>query len=182
MDCQRPAWLPPRILIRPNPYFVSRMVWAAWVFLAFNLYIICTDLTEFNCLAHFSENWGYIILSPIISLNLLAFLFGRILDAHLGKTVEHLFPIIFAYEPPRCLEGRYCYEDAIYLTIGTSLLSFLLSLWAGYRDSCKAANGGGRWLGICLFFKKKKIPLIWPMLSLEVIISWTPSEFYLRAN
>ena len=124
-------------------------------FLALNININCTGLTEFNCLAHFSENWGYILLSPIFSLNLLSFLFGRTLDAHAGsKAIEDLFPTIFlTYGPPRCLEGRDCYVDAIYLTIGTSLLSFFLSFLAGYRDSCKAANGGGRWFRLCFFFK-----------------------------
>ena len=149
MDCERLTWLRSWILIRPNPYFVSRMVRVAWVFLAFIVYIICTDPMEFNCLAHFSENWGYIILSPMISLNILSFLFGRILDAHAGKALEDLFTIttLFTYEPPRCLEGRDCYVDAIYLTICISLLSFFLSLWAGYRDSCKATNSGGKWSG-----------------------------------
>ena len=30
--------------------------------------------------------------------------------------------------------------DAIYLTIGTTLFAFLLSLWAGYRDSRRTAK------------------------------------------
>ena len=111
-------------------------------FLAFNIYIyFVTDLTKYNCLAHFSENWGYICISPILSVNLLSFLFGWSLDAHAGKAVEDLSLTVFlADELPRCLQGRDCYVDAIYLTIGTSLLSFFLSLWAGYRDSCKAAK------------------------------------------
>lgn len=32
--------------------------------------------------------------------------------------------------------------NAIYLTIGTSFLAFFLSLWAGYRDSCRDKNEG----------------------------------------
>ena len=111
-------------------------------FLTFKIYIICTYLTANQLYsAHFSENWGYIVISPILSLNLLSFVFGRTLDAHAGGTVEDLLPTTFlAYGPPRCLQGRDCYVDAIYLTIGTSLLSFFLSLWAGYRDSRKAAK------------------------------------------
>lgn len=102
-----------------------------------------TNVTEFatTFVAHFSENWGYICISPIFSINILAFLFGQILDAHAGKIVEDLSPTVF-YGPPRCLEGRDCYVDAIYLTIGAVLLSFFLSIWAGYRDSCKAALNG----------------------------------------
>jgi len=103
--------------------------------------LIPTVCLEWFGLPHFSENWGYIVIAPIFSLNLLSFLFGRTLDAHAGRTVENLFPTtLLAYGPPRCLQGRDCYVDAIYLTIGTSLLSFFLSIWAGYRDSRKAAK------------------------------------------
>ena len=111
-------------------------------FLAIKIYIILYRPNgNSTCLAHFSENWGYICLSPIFSVNLLSFLFGRTLDAHAGKTVEGLFStMFFTYEAPRCLQGRDCYVDAIYLTIGASLLSFFLSIWAGYRDSCKAGK------------------------------------------
>jgi hypothetical protein len=120
--------------------------------LALNIYIIIICNTDPNNLlsAHFSENWGYIYLSSIFSLNLLSFLFGRTLDAHAGKKpLNNLFPtpttttttfLLDAHGPSRCLQGRDCYVDAIYLTIGTSLLSFFLSLWAGYRDSWKAGK------------------------------------------
>lgn len=83
-------------------------------------------------------------IAPIISVNILSFLFGRSLDAHAGKPIEDHLLTTFLGDGPRCLQGRDCYLEAIYLTIGTSLLSSFLSLWAGYRDSCKAANGGGR--------------------------------------
>ena len=93
--------------------------------------------------AHFSENWGYICISPLFSANLLSFLFGQTLDAHGNKSLKDLLPSAFhVYGPPRCLQGRDCYVDAIYLTIGATFLSLLLSLWAGYRDSWKITNGG----------------------------------------
>ena len=81
-------------------------------------------------------------MAPIISVNVLSYLFGRTLDAHAGsKIVEDLLLTrSLADGAPRCLQGRDCYVNAIYLTIGTSLFSFLLSLWAGYRDSFKAAR------------------------------------------
>jgi len=104
--------------------------------------LIPTLCLEWFGMPHFSENWGYMAISPIPSLNLLSFLFGRTLDAHAGRTVDDLFPTttFLAYGPPRCLQGRDCYVDAIYLTIGTSLLSSFLCFWAGYRDSRKAAK------------------------------------------
>jgi len=90
--------------------------------------IVCL---EWFGLPHFSENWGFICVSPAFSSSLLSFLFGRSLDAH-GKD-----PLPSAFEPPRCLQGRACYVDAISWTIGAAILSLLLSLWAGYRDSVK---------------------------------------------
>ncbi|KAF8812663.1 MFS general substrate transporter [Phlegmacium glaucopus] len=107
--------------------------------------LLPTVSLEWFGLPHFSENWGYLCISPVFSANLLAFLFGRILDAHRDKSFQDLSPSAFhAYGgPPRCLQGRDCYVDAIYLTIGATFLSLLISLWAGYRDSQKADNGGG---------------------------------------
>ena len=59
----------------------------------------------------------------------------------MGKIVKDLFLTMFLADgEPRCLQGRDCYVDAIYLTIGTSILSLFFSLWAGYRDSRKAAK------------------------------------------
>jgi len=105
--------------------------------------LIPTVCLEWFGLPHFSENWGYLFMSPFFSINLLSFLFGQSLDAHDDKSVEDLLPPAFrTYSAPRCLQGRDCYVDAIYLTIGTTFLSFLLSLWAGYRDNWKAANRG----------------------------------------
>jgi len=107
---------------------------------------IPTVCLEWFGLPHFSENWGYICISPIVSANILSFLFGQSLDAHAGNIVQDqvFSPGFLAYGPPRCLQGRDCYVDAIYLTIGASLLSFFLSLWAGFRDSWKKTiNGGG---------------------------------------
>ncbi|KAF8812677.1 MFS general substrate transporter [Phlegmacium glaucopus] len=100
--------------------------------------LIPTVSQEWFGLPHFSENLAYVAISPVFSANLLGFFFGRILDAHRDKTVrDHSYG-----EPPQCLRGRDCYVDAIYLAIGATFLSLLISLWAGYRDSQKADNGG----------------------------------------
>ena len=86
-------------------------------------------------------------MSPAFSSSLLSFLFGRSLDAHGNKTTkEDLLPSAF-FEPPRCLQGRACYVDAISWTIGAAILSLLLSLWAGYRDSVKVKKNGDDILG-----------------------------------
>ena len=84
-------------------------------------------------------------MSPAFSSSLLSFLFGRSLDAHGSKITEDLLPS--AFEPPRCLQGRACYVDAISWTIGAAILSLLLSLWAGYRDSVKVKKNGDDMVG-----------------------------------
>ena len=91
--------------------------------------------------AHFSENWGYLSLSPIGAGNLFSLIFGRNLDAHRSSPVLDAMnlPPIHGYSAPQCLLGLYCYRDTIYLTMFATFLAILLSIWAGYRDTLKIA-------------------------------------------
>ena len=91
--------------------------------------------------AHFSENWGYLALSPILAGNLFSLIFGRNLDAHSPPSHDALLNPhpIHVYTAPECLLGRNCYLDTIYLTIIATFLGILLSIWAGYRDRLKIA-------------------------------------------
>lgn len=95
--------------------------------------------------AHFSENWGYLSMSPMVSGNLFSIIFGRNFDAHEGVQTEVIpspsasLKLIHDSDPTtsadlRCIQGLECYVDTIYLTIGVALLSILLSVWAGWRD------------------------------------------------
>jgi hypothetical protein len=86
--------------------------------------------------AHFSENWGYLSMSPMVAGNLFSIVFGRNLDAHEGAREE---PSIAspAFATPQCLRGLQCYVATLYLTAGATFLSILLSIWAGYRDRQK---------------------------------------------
>ena len=93
--------------------------------------------------AHFSENWGYISLSPIVAGNLFSLIFGRNLDAHSSSPAHDALlnspPPIHVYSAPQCLLGLHCYLDTIYLTTFATFLAILLSIWAGYRDRRKIA-------------------------------------------
>ncbi|EDQ98764.1 uncharacterized protein LACBIDRAFT_192361 [Laccaria bicolor S238N-H82] len=80
-----------------------------------------TVCLEWFGMPHFSENWGYLSLSPMAAGNLFSLVFGRNLDAHEAS-------------PSQCGQGLECYVATIYLTIGATFLSILLSLWAGWRD------------------------------------------------
>ena len=100
--------------------------------------------------AHFSENWGYLSLSPMAGGNLFSIVFGRNLDKH---DVTNANDQAAPFAAPRCLLGLECYVDTLYLTAGATLLAMLLSIWAGYRDRRKIAasreefsrRGGDPW-------------------------------------
>jgi hypothetical protein len=95
---------------------------------------------EFALPAHFSENWGYLSLSPMVAGNLFSLAFGRNLDAH--DSTRHVVlnpPSTRVYSPPQCSLGLKCYLDSIYLTMIATFLAILLSIWAGYRDRLKIA-------------------------------------------
>ena len=154
MGCEHSTWLGTWKYISHNSYCMSRMVWVTWVFLTVSYCLYRTNRIRL-CISSFFWKLGiYIFISPFFSINLLSFLFEQTFDAHDDKSVENVLPSAFRAcdVPPRCLQSCDCYVDAIYFTIGTTFLSFLLSLWAGYRDSWKAANRGdiseGTYVGV----------------------------------
>lgn len=92
--------------------------------------LLPTISIEWFGLAHFSENWGIISVFPVLGGNLFSIAFGRNLDAH---------------EPPpatpspsiantRCLDGRGCYVQTLYLNIWACVIALGFSFWAGRRD------------------------------------------------
>lgn len=100
--------------------------------------------------AHFSENWGFLSLAPVVGGNIFSIAFGRNLDAHEGsEDLASRFP----YDAQRlstswrrdlpsdrqCLKGRVCYMDTLYMTAGACFVALLLSVWAGARDRKKLA-------------------------------------------
>ncbi|KIJ96456.1 hypothetical protein K443DRAFT_107199 [Laccaria amethystina LaAM-08-1] len=94
-----------------------------------------TVCLEWFGMPHFSENWGYLSLSPMAAGNFFSLVFGRNLDMH-GASMT------------RCGQGLECYVATIYLTIGATFLSMLLSLWAGSRDRRKMRGVVGHGHGI----------------------------------
>jgi hypothetical protein len=84
--------------------------------------------------AHFSENWGYMSLSPVLGGNLFSVAFGRILDAH--APTSHLLSSTDA----QCLQGRRCYIDALYMTIVACIVALILGVWAGWRERRKLSE------------------------------------------
>jgi hypothetical protein len=90
---------------------------------------------EHALLAHFSENWGFMSLSPLLGGNIFSITFGRILDSH---TPMHNTTIPVPSDPlslsAQCLEGRQCYVSSLYITIVACFVALIISVWVGYRD------------------------------------------------
>ncbi|KDR74212.1 hypothetical protein GALMADRAFT_249944 [Galerina marginata CBS 339.88] len=95
-----------------------------------------TVCLEWFGMPHFSENWGYLSLSPMIAGNVFALVFGMNLDAHDKSKPSSGGGMASA---PQCLQGLECYVATIYLTSGATFMAILLSIWAGYRDRQKIA-------------------------------------------
>ncbi|EEB94979.1 hypothetical protein MPER_06122 [Moniliophthora perniciosa FA553] len=97
-----------------------------------------TDHSQLS-IAHFSENWGYLSLSPLIGGNIFSVAFGRNLDAHerdaatSKPNTANLGPSAPEKEI-QCLAGRVCYVDSLKLTTVACLVAIGLSIWATYRD------------------------------------------------
>ncbi|KZS96006.1 MFS general substrate transporter [Sistotremastrum niveocremeum HHB9708] len=88
-------------------------------------------------LAHFSENWGFVSVSPAIGGNLFSLAFGRNLDAHdptLASPAGEVSGRAIGDAAHQCLQGLTCYVDTLKLTIAACSLAFLLSLLAGWRE------------------------------------------------
>ena len=86
--------------------------------------------------AHFSENWGFMSLSPLLGGNLFSLAFGRNLDAHAPKDEQaSSSPTPFPTHDRQCLEGRECYASSLYITIAACSVALMLSVWAARRDS-----------------------------------------------
>ncbi|KAI0310364.1 major facilitator superfamily domain-containing protein [Amylostereum chailletii] len=112
--------------------------------------LLPTLCIELFGLAHFSENWGYVSLFPVVGGNLFSLAFGRNLDAHsphadIDAAPPAPLPAASSVPSPlaralpaapelTCLDGRACYVHSLYLTLGACLLASVLALWLARRD------------------------------------------------
>ncbi|KAJ3777370.1 major facilitator superfamily domain-containing protein [Lentinula raphanica] len=116
-----------------------RVLWRASALLGlgygsmFSLY--ATLCIEWFGLPHFSENWGYLSLSPLFGGNIFSVAFGRNLDAHERTPGESSYmPPPPGIPPRQCLEGLSCYVTSLRLTTGACVCALGLSVWAMRRD------------------------------------------------
>ncbi|KAJ6451837.1 major facilitator superfamily domain-containing protein [Mycena vitilis] len=93
---------------------------------------------EFFGLSHFSENWGYLVVAPLVGGNPFSIAFGRNLDAHTpgttGATDAAAAWAPSAFVARQCLEGRSCYVATLSLTAAACFLAILLSALAAWRE------------------------------------------------
>ena len=115
-------------------------------------------------LEHFSENWGFVSLSPMLGGNVFSIAFGRNLDAHSddgpttnstaasltsslasSSTLSPLHALSSTSvlpvgarggipDPHHCIVGRECYADSLKMTIVACCLALALGIYAGWRD------------------------------------------------
>ncbi|KAJ3483194.1 hypothetical protein NLI96_g6485 [Meripilus lineatus] len=95
-------------------------------------------------LAHFSENWGFISLAPVLGGNIFSIAFGRILDAHspVASALNSQFSGVGNDLGERCLDGRDCYKLSFGLTILACCLALCLGVYAAWRDQRTAKAAG----------------------------------------
>ncbi|RXW15826.1 hypothetical protein EST38_g10027 [Candolleomyces aberdarensis] len=121
--------------------------------------LLPTVCLEWFGMPHFSENWGYLSMSPMIAGNLFSILFGWNLDKNEDKMPKHSAPAAVSLGSAvsaitaraslpsaevRCSRGPECYVDSIYVTIAATFFAVGLSVWAGMRDRKKIKMALGR--------------------------------------
>ncbi|KAJ6544286.1 major facilitator superfamily domain-containing protein [Mycena capillaripes] len=98
-----------------------------------------TVCIEFFGLSHFSENWGFLSLSPLVGGNLFSIAFGRNLDAHEPGESTGAAAAAAAVRSAahQCLEGRTCYVSTLSLTGTACFAAIMLSALAAWRERRK---------------------------------------------
>lgn len=78
-----------------------------------------------------SQNWGTIILAPVISGNLFNLVYGKVYDKH---------SVILPGGERECLDGLSCYRTASLVTLFACLLGTALSLGSLWRENKVSRN------------------------------------------
>lgn len=109
---------------------------------------LCPVITiEWFGMSHFSANWGFVSLAPVLSGNLFNLMFGRNLDNHAAAPQSVIPPPTNATTPHirglpssnelQCYDGHACYVDSIQISLLACFGALALSLFAAWRDKRK---------------------------------------------
>ncbi|TFK53323.1 MFS general substrate transporter [Heliocybe sulcata] len=104
---------------------------------------------EWFGMPHFSENWGFLSLAPLLGGNAFSIAFGRNLDAHAApedadQSVSPSSRLTRRGGLPsthQCFDGGECYIASLYMTTVACLLALGLSIWVGWRDRKRSITG-----------------------------------------
>ncbi|KAI0059338.1 MFS general substrate transporter [Artomyces pyxidatus] len=97
--------------------------------------VMPTISIEWFGLSHFSENWGYISISPVVGGNLFSLVFGHNLDSHDAPGASEVARADAGLPSShQCIEGRECYVASLYVTLFACFIALGLAIWAGQRD------------------------------------------------
>ncbi|KAI0751758.1 MFS general substrate transporter [Daedaleopsis nitida] len=126
-----------------------------------------TLVIEWFGLQHFSENWGFVSLSPMLGGNVFSIAFGRNIDSHeddAPPTTNHTLASVasaLASSLPasagdtlsardgipaahHCVVGRACYVDSLQMTIVACCVALGLGVYASWRDLRKQKRWASR--------------------------------------
>ncbi|KAJ1308851.1 hypothetical protein OPQ81_004539 [Rhizoctonia solani] len=103
---------------------------------------LCPVLTiEWFGISHFSGNWGFVSLAPVLSGNLFNLMFGRNLDnraassqpttARLAHTTVRGLP---SSAELLCYDGSACYTDSIRVSLFACFCALAIGIYAAWRD------------------------------------------------
>ncbi|KAH7343585.1 major facilitator superfamily domain-containing protein [Rhizoctonia solani] len=103
---------------------------------------LCPVLTiEWFGIGHFSGNWGYVALAPVMSGNLFNLMFGRNLDNRAAESQPSVAPpahTLIRGLPSStellCYEGSACYTDSIRVSLFACFCALAISIFAARRD------------------------------------------------
>lgn len=101
---------------------------------------------EWFGLNHFSQNWGFVSIAPVIAGNIFSLAFGKNYDSHAAHQDPPPSAPPSPPTPPTmsarvglptellCYEGKECYVDSLSMTIVACLMAIVLSVYAGWLD------------------------------------------------
>ena len=99
---------------------------------------------------HFSMNWGFVALAPVLGANVFSLAFGRNMDAHaspesppgsgaMARTMSGVGDVLSRRAGVNssqrlCFDGLSCYEASLRMTIVACSIATALSVLATWRD------------------------------------------------
>ncbi|EUC66581.1 MFS general substrate transporter [Rhizoctonia solani AG-3 Rhs1AP] len=103
---------------------------------------LCPVLTiEWFGIGHFSGNWGFVSLAPVLSGNIFNLIFGRNLDNRAAKSQPATPSPTHAFirglpssNELLCYDGSACYTDSIRLSLFACFCALAISIFAAWRD------------------------------------------------